>query len=68
MGIFAYNVSPTSTDASAMRRYLGSSSTTGGLTLTSEGLVESGSGKNRRLSLSETRDMQSGDDNVETDR
>lgn len=68
MGIFAYNVSPTATDASAMRRYLGSSSASGGLTLTSEGLVESGPGKNRRLTLSETRDIQSSDDNIETDR
>ncbi|CAO2832569.1 unnamed protein product [Amaranthus hypochondriacus] len=69
MGIFAYNVSPTSTDTSAMRHYLGSSSASAGLTLTSEGLVETaGPGKNRRLSLSETRDLQPGDDEVETDR
>ncbi|KAK9692205.1 hypothetical protein RND81_09G248300 [Saponaria officinalis] len=69
MGIFAYNMSPTSTDASAMRRYLGSSSASGGLTLTSEGVAEQSSGKNRRLSLSETRDdISSGDEhNVETE-
>lgn len=70
MGIFAYNMSsPTSTDASsAMRRYLGSSSASGGgLTLTSEGLIESRTGKSRRISLSETRDMPPGDDNVDTE-
>lgn len=68
MGIFAYNVSPTSTDTSAMWRYLGSSSASAGLTLTSEGIMETaGPGKNRRLSLSETRDLQPGDDEVETD-
>lgn len=67
MGIFAYNVSPTSTGASAVRRYLGSSSAAGGLALTSDGLIESGSGKNRRLSLSETRDIPSGNNNGETE-
>ncbi|GAB4855852.1 hypothetical protein Ancab_024491 [Ancistrocladus abbreviatus] len=68
MGIFAYNLSPTaSADALAVRRYLGTSSASGGLTLSSEGLVESGSGKTRRLSLSETRDIPSGDDNIDTE-
>ncbi|GAB4835391.1 hypothetical protein Ancab_000301 [Ancistrocladus abbreviatus] len=68
MGIFAYNLSSTaSADASTVRRYLGSSSASGGLTLSSEGLVESGSGMTRRLSLPETRDISSGDDNIETE-
>lgn len=67
MGIFAYNVSPTSTGPSAVRRYLGSSSASGALALTSDGLIDSTSGKNRRLSISETRDMPAGNDNVETE-
>ncbi|GAB2287153.1 hypothetical protein Dimus_021539 [Dionaea muscipula] len=67
MGIFAYNLSPTSSDASTVRRYLGSSSASGGFTLSSEGLVEASSGKTRRLSLSETREIPSGDDNIETE-
>lgn len=69
MGIFAYNLSPTATGApSSVRRYLGSSSASGALTLTSEGLIDSGAGKNRRLSLSETsREMPSGNENVESE-
>ena len=71
MGIFAYNLSPTPTDApSGVRRYLGSSSTSAGLAQPSEGLGDSGPGKNRRPSLSETSiDMPSsgGNDNVETE-
>ncbi|XP_074321155.1 zinc finger CCCH domain-containing protein ZFN-like isoform X2 [Silene latifolia] len=65
MEIFSYNMSPTATVASGMRRYLGSSSAAG------EGLVESGgSVHNRRVSLSESRDdIPSGDDhrNVENE-
>uniref|UniRef100_A0A7C8Z3T4 C3H1-type domain-containing protein n=1 Tax=Opuntia streptacantha TaxID=393608 RepID=A0A7C8Z3T4_OPUST len=71
MGIFAYNLSPTPSDApSGMRRYLGSSSASGGLTLTSEGLGDSVPRKNRRLSLPDTsRDMppSCGNDNAETE-
>uniref|UniRef100_A0A5B7BP32 Putative zinc finger CCCH domain-containing protein ZFN-like n=1 Tax=Davidia involucrata TaxID=16924 RepID=A0A5B7BP32_DAVIN len=66
MGVFAYNLSAsTSADAPAVRQLLGSSSGTGALTLSSEGLVEAGSAKPRRLSLSESRQMPPGDDNID---
>ncbi|KAK9293189.1 hypothetical protein L1049_021178 [Liquidambar formosana] len=68
MGIFTYNLSPSSpTDAPVVRRLLGSSSGTAALSLSSEGLVEAGSTMPRRLSLSETRQMPSGDDNIDTE-
>lgn len=63
MGIFAYNLSASSSPDAPVRRLLGSSSGTAQLNLSSEGLVESGSTNPRRLSLSETRQMPSGDDN-----
>ncbi|KAF3452452.1 hypothetical protein FNV43_RR02885 [Rhamnella rubrinervis] len=66
MGIFAYNLSASSSTDTPVRRLLGSSSGTSALNLSSEGLVEAGS-KPRRLSLSETRQMSSGDENTETE-
>ncbi|XP_057960975.1 zinc finger CCCH domain-containing protein ZFN-like [Malania oleifera] len=66
MGIFTYNLSASSSDAPVVRRLLGSSSGTSPLNL-SEGLVESGSTKPRRLSLAETRQMPSGDNNIDAE-
>ncbi|KAH7571361.1 hypothetical protein JRO89_XS04G0029000 [Xanthoceras sorbifolium] len=66
MGIFTYNLAASSSADAPVRRLLGSSSTAA-LTLSSEGLVEAGSGKPRRLSLSETRQMPSGDDNIDAE-
>ncbi|PON39308.1 Zinc finger, CCCH-type [Trema orientale] len=63
MGIFTYNLSASSSPDAPVRRLLGSSSGTAQLNLSSEGLVEVGSTNPRRLSLSETRQMPSGDDN-----
>lgn len=65
MGIFTYNVSASPLAEAAGRRLLGSSSGTAALSLSSEGLVESGSVKPRRLSLSETRPNPSGDDDID---
>ncbi|XP_028790340.1 zinc finger CCCH domain-containing protein ZFN-like [Neltuma alba] len=59
MGIFAYNISASPSSDTPVRRLLGSSSGTAALNLSSEGLVESGSAKPRRLSLSETRQISS---------
>ncbi|KAK3016863.1 hypothetical protein RJ639_005949 [Escallonia herrerae] len=68
MGVFTYNLSASSSaDAPVVRRLLGSSSGTGALTMSSEGLAEAGSGKPRRLSLSETRQMPSGDNNIDSE-
>ncbi|CAI0376231.1 unnamed protein product [Linum tenue] len=67
MGIFTYNLSASSSSAvdAPVRRYLGSSSGPASLALSPEGLVEAtaNSGMQRRLSLSEPRQMtSSGDD------
>lgn len=68
MGIFTYNLSASSSaDAPVVRRLLGSSSGSAALTLSSDGLVEAGSTKPRRLSLPETRQMPPGDDNIDTE-
>ncbi|KAI5428446.1 hypothetical protein KIW84_033436 [Lathyrus oleraceus] len=64
MGIFTYNVASPLADTPG-RRLLGSSSGTAALSLSSEGLVESGTAKPRRLSLSETRPIPPGDDNID---
>jgi hypothetical protein len=66
MGIFAYNFSASSADT-PVRRLLGSSSGSAALNLSPEGLVDAGSAKPRRLSLSETRQMASGDDDIDTE-
>lgn len=66
MGVFTYNFSASTSNDTPVRRLLGSSSGTA-LNLSSEGLVEAGSTKPRRLSLSETRQMPSGDDNIDTE-
>ncbi|CAI8613247.1 unnamed protein product [Vicia faba] len=65
MGIFTYNVSASPLADASGRRLLGSSSGTAALSLSSEGLVESGTAKPRRLSLSETRPIPSSDDNID---
>ncbi|GAU48557.1 hypothetical protein TSUD_182050, partial [Trifolium subterraneum] len=65
MGIFTYNVPASPLADASGRRLLGSSSGTAALSLSSEGLVESSSAKPRRLSLSETRPIPSGDDNID---
>ncbi|KAL2482237.1 Zinc finger CCCH domain-containing protein 33 [Forsythia ovata] len=53
------------TDSPAVHRLLVSSSGTSALNLSSEGLKEAGSTGNRRLSLSEARQMPSGDNKIE---
>ncbi|XP_016476585.1 zinc finger CCCH domain-containing protein ZFN-like isoform X1 [Nicotiana tabacum] len=66
MRVFTYNISASSsTDDPSVRRLLGSSSGTGALTLTSEGIVEAASTTPRRLSLLETRKMPPGDNNFD---
>ncbi|WRX25114.1 zinc finger protein [Theobroma cacao] len=67
MGIFTYNYSTSSPSDAPVHRLLGSSSGTAGLNLSSEGLVEAGSTKTRRLSLSENRQLSSSDDNIDTE-
>ncbi|XP_028056282.1 zinc finger CCCH domain-containing protein ZFN-like isoform X2 [Camellia sinensis] len=69
MGVLTYNLaaSSSSADAPVVRRLLASSSGSGVLALSSEGLVEAGSSKPRRLSLSESRSMPSGDDKIDTE-
>ncbi|KAI8031810.1 hypothetical protein LOK49_LG01G00071 [Camellia lanceoleosa] len=68
MGVFTYNLAASSSaHAPVVRRLLGSSSGAGALALSSEGLVDAGSAKPRRLSLSESRQMPSGDDNIDTE-
>ncbi|XP_028101421.1 zinc finger CCCH domain-containing protein ZFN-like isoform X3 [Camellia sinensis] len=68
MGVFTYNLAASSSPhAPVVRRLLGSSSGAGALALSSEGLVDAGSAKPRRLSLSESRQMPSGDDNIDTE-
>ncbi|XP_030971091.1 zinc finger CCCH domain-containing protein ZFN-like isoform X3 [Quercus lobata] len=67
MGIFAYNISASSSADAPARRLLGSSSGAAALNLSSEGLVDAGSAKPRRLSLSESRQLPSGDDNIDTE-
>ncbi|KAJ9186113.1 hypothetical protein P3X46_005651 [Hevea brasiliensis] len=60
MGIFTYNLSASSSADAPVRRFLGPSSGSAAFTLSPEGLVEAGSTKPRRLSLSEPRQMPSG--------
>ncbi|KAL2325275.1 hypothetical protein Fmac_024333 [Flemingia macrophylla] len=68
MGIFTYNI-PASPSADAPSRHLlGSSSGTAALNLSSGGHVESTSAKPRRLSISETGQIPSGDDDIDDDR
>lgn len=67
MGIFNYSLSPSSSADVPVRHLLGSSSGTAAFNLSSEGLVEAGPENPRRLSLSETRQIPSGDDNIDTE-
>ncbi|KAH0994494.1 hypothetical protein GBA52_018358 [Prunus armeniaca] len=67
MGIFTYNPNASSSADAPARRLLGSASATTSLNLSSEGLVEAGSANPRRLSLSEPRQIPSGDDNIDTE-
>ncbi|XP_077212256.1 zinc finger CCCH domain-containing protein ZFN-like [Tasmannia lanceolata] len=63
MGTFAYGLSTSSSaDVPVVRRLVGSSSGIGGLPLSSEVPVE---GNSRRVSLSETRQLPSGDESIE---
>lgn len=66
MGIFTYNYSPSSPVDAPVQNFLGSSSRTTGLTLSSEGL-EAGSANPRRLSLSEPRQLSPGNDDIDTE-
>ncbi|KAL6132426.1 hypothetical protein ACLB2K_064669 [Fragaria x ananassa] len=65
MGIFTYNLAASSSAESPARRLLGSTSGTTSLNLSLEGLVEAGSAKPRRLSLSEPRQMLSAEENID---
>ncbi|XP_057471413.1 zinc finger CCCH domain-containing protein ZFN-like [Actinidia eriantha] len=68
MGVFTYNLAASSSaDAPVVRRLLGSSSGATALALSSEGHVDGGSAKPRRLSLSESRQVASSDDNIDAD-
>ncbi|GAV86947.1 zf-CCCH domain-containing protein [Cephalotus follicularis] len=67
MEIFTYNFSASSSIDVPVRRLRGSSSGSVALNLSSEGLTDAGSAKPRRLSLSETREMPSGDDIIGTE-
>ncbi|KAL5138955.1 Zinc finger CCCH domain-containing protein ZFN-like [Glycine soja] len=67
MEIFSHNISASPSADAPSRHLLGSSSGTAALNLSSEGLVESSSAKPRRLSLSETRQIPSGDDDIDDD-
>ncbi|KAG4166792.1 hypothetical protein ERO13_A13G154400v2 [Gossypium hirsutum] len=62
MGIFTYSYSPSSPSDAPVHCFLGSSSGTAGLNLSSEGLVEAVPTKPRRLSLSENRQLSPSDD------
>ncbi|CAK9168415.1 unnamed protein product [Ilex paraguariensis] len=68
MGVFTYNLStPSSADVPVVRRLSGLSSGTGMVTLSSEGLNEGSAAKPRRLSLSEARQLPSGDKDIDTE-
>lgn len=68
MGLFAYSLSTSaSADIPIVRRLLASSSVPPALTLSSERSVEAGTGKPRRLSMSESQQMSSGDEHVEAE-
>ncbi|XP_068666850.1 zinc finger CCCH domain-containing protein ZFN-like isoform X2 [Aristolochia californica] len=68
MGTFTYGLATSSADVPVVRRLLGSSSGTGALPLSSEGgPAEVGTVKSRRLSLSESRQMTSSDENIEAE-
>ncbi|XP_019427978.1 PREDICTED: zinc finger CCCH domain-containing protein ZFN-like isoform X1 [Lupinus angustifolius] len=64
MGIFTYNLSASPSAEAPGRGLLGSSSGTAALNLSSRP-AESGSSKPRRLSISETRQIPSGDDDID---
>ncbi|KAK9138952.1 hypothetical protein Sjap_009546 [Stephania japonica] len=67
MDTFAYGLSASSTvNVPVVRRLLGSTSGTSALPLSSE-TTEAGSTKSRRLSLSETRQISSGDENIDVE-
>ncbi|KAJ8753024.1 hypothetical protein K2173_008811 [Erythroxylum novogranatense] len=67
MGIFAYNLTTSSSIDAPLRYFLASSSGSAPLNFSTEGLVETGSTKPRRHSVSEPRQMSSGDDSVDTE-
>ncbi|TQE07400.1 hypothetical protein C1H46_007053 [Malus baccata] len=67
VGIFTCNLSASSSADAPARRLLGSTLGAASLNLSSEGLVEAGSAKPRRLSLSEPRQMPSAEDNIDTE-
>ncbi|XP_029122312.1 zinc finger CCCH domain-containing protein ZFN-like isoform X2 [Elaeis guineensis] len=71
MGTFTYGISTSSTaDVPTVRRLIGSSSGPPALTSSSEGPADAGMGKprdSRRLSLSESRQIGTGDENLEAE-
>ncbi|RDX72887.1 hypothetical protein CR513_47577 [Mucuna pruriens] len=67
MGLFAYNISASPSVDASSKHLLGSSSGTAALNMSSKGLVEPSSTKPRQLSLSETRQIPSDDDDIDND-
>ncbi|OWM86134.1 hypothetical protein CDL15_Pgr010958 [Punica granatum] len=67
MGIFGNNLSASSSSISPLRLLFASSPGTTALALSSDGLVDAGQGRPRRLSLSETRQMPPNDDSIDTE-
>lgn len=64
MGVFTYNMAAQSSTEAPAQHYLGPSSGTGTMTLSSEGLTEASSVNQRRLSMTETRQMPSSNDHI----
>lgn len=64
MGVFTYNMAAQSPTDAPVQHYLGTSSGTGTMTLSSEGLTEASSVNPRRISLTETRQIPSGDNHI----
>ncbi|KAM0935854.1 putative transcription factor C3H family [Dioscorea sansibarensis] len=62
-----YSPAAPTADVPVVRRLLGSSMGSPALTLTSDGPVEAGPGKSRRRTLSESRQMASGEENTEAE-
>ncbi|XP_049932772.1 zinc finger CCCH domain-containing protein ZFN-like [Nymphaea colorata] len=67
MSAVAFSLPTSSSDVPVVRRLLGTSSGTPVLPLTSEVSGEVSSGKSRRLPLSDTRQMSSGDESIENE-
>ncbi|KAG6418647.1 hypothetical protein SASPL_120851 [Salvia splendens] len=68
MRVFAYNTpASSSTDPTVVRRFLASSPGTVPINFSPDGLIDTSSTRNRRLSLSETIQKSSGDNNTDSE-